>query len=49
MEDARGAPRGANELQHAGNIRDRKRAWNKAVDDYNRKCPRKIGRRFTDV
>jgi hypothetical protein len=49
MEDARGAPQGANEIQYFSRIRERKQAWNKAVDEYNRKCPSKIGRRFTDV
>ncbi len=48
-EDARGAPSGANEIQYASNIRARKKAWNRAVDAYNQRCPKKIGRRFTDV
>jgi RHS repeat-associated protein len=48
-EDSRGAPPGADQIAHARGIRERKRAWNRAVDEYNSRCPRKIGRRFPDV
>jgi len=48
-EDERGAPAGANEIAYYQKIKDRKRSWNKLVDEYNRKCPKKIGRRFADV
>ena len=48
-EDELGAPAGANEIAYYQKIKDRKRSWNKLVDEYNRKCPKKIGRRFADV
>lgn len=44
-----GSPRFGNtsEFEWAVQIKAKKRARNSAVNDYNRRCPRKIGRRFS--
>jgi len=40
-------PKKGNEILWASTIRQAKKNWNARVDSYNKRCPRKIGRRFS--